>query len=318
MNKIKSEPIKLVPAFKDYLWGGTKLKTEFNKKTDLDIVAESWELSANEDGQSVVSGGEYDGYTMREYIAKAGKTVLGSKAQDMTYFPLLIKLIDAKNNLSIQVHPDDKYAGRVENSYGKTEMWYVLDCEPDAYLYYGLNRVISKEEFKERIDNNTILDVLNKVKVHRGDVFFIPSGTIHAICAGIVICEIQQNSNITYRVYDYNRKDKDGKPRELHIDKALDVTNLRQAPELPSIPQGDDILLASCKYFNVRRLRVNEKKEIDIDDTSFHSLIVTDGSGYINMNGTKIEFQKGDSIFIPAQNGSYNLSGNFEIVLSQI
>ena len=318
MTNIKSMPVKLLPAFKDYLWGGTRLKTDFNKKTDLDIVAESWELSANEDGQSVVTGGEYDGYTLREYIGKVGKEVLGSKARDMTYFPLLIKLIDAKTNLSVQVHPDDVYAGRVENSYGKTEMWYVLDCEPGAYLYYGLNRAISKEEFKERIDNNTILDVLNKAEVHKGSVFFIPSGTIHAIGAGIVICEIQQNSNITYRVYDYDRRDKDGRPRELHIDKALDVTDLKKAPELTQIQSDDDAVLASCKYFTVRRLRVKGKAEVGIDDTSFHSLIVTDGSGYINMNDTKTELNKGDSIFVPAQSGKYVLNGDLEIVLSRI
>ena len=236
----------------------------------------------------------------------------------MDYFPLLIKLIDAKDNLSVQVHPNDEYAFAHEGGYGKTEMWYVLDCEPDSYLYYGLNRTLSKDEFKKHIENGSILDVLNKVSVHKGDVFFIPAGTIHAIGAGIVICEIQQNSNTTYRVYDYNRKGKDGKTRELHIDKAIDVANLVQAPELLPIPQEDIALLVDCKYFTVYRLRTKNKTTAKIDRTSFHSLIVTEGRGIIRMNNTETEFDKGDSIFIPAQDGCYEVIGKCDIVLSHI
>ncbi len=314
-NKI---PIKLLPVLKDYIWGGKKLKTNYNKKTDFDTVAESWELSAHPDGPSVVFGGEYDGCTLAEYTIKAGKEVLGIKAQDMDCFPFLIKLIDAKDNLSVQVHPDDKYAFAHEGGYGKTEMWYVLDCEPDSYLYYGLNRTLSKDEFKRHIENDSILDVLNKVSVHKGDVFFIPAGTIHAIGSGIVICEIQQNSNTTYRVYDYNRKGKDGKPRELHIEKALDVANLIQAPEQLPIPQENIALLAECKYFTVYRLRAEHKTPVKINKTSFHSLIVTKGNGTICMNNTETEFNKGDSIFIPAQDGCYEITGKCEIVLSHM
>ena len=246
------------------------IKTEFNKKTDFTAIAESWELSAHPDGQSVVSGGAYDGCTLDEYITKAGKKVLGIKAQDMDSFPLLIKFIDAKDALSVQVHPDDEYSLLHEGGCCKTELWYVLDCEPGAYLYYGLNRTLSKDEFKKYIENDTILDVLNKVSVHKGDVFFIPAGTIHAIGAGIMICEIQQNSNTTYRVYDYNRKGKDGKPRELHIEKALDVVDLTQAPKMKPIPQNDVALLAECKYFTVYRMRTEIKKSVKIDKTSFH------------------------------------------------
>ena len=313
-----ASPLKLTPVFKDYIWGGTKLKTDYNKQTDLDIVAESWELSDRPEGQSVVSGGEYDGCSLEKYIAIAGKEVLGTRAQDFEVFPLLIKLIDAKNNLSVQVHPDDEYALLHEGGYGKTEMWYVMECDSDAYLYYGLNKTLPKDEFKKHIENDTILDILNKVPVHKGDVFFIPAGTIHAIGAGIVICEIQQNSNTTYRVYDYNRKDKDGKPRELHIEKALDVANLVQASELLPIPQEGISLLAHCKYFTVYRLRVEHKATVKINKESFHSLIVTEGRGIIRINNTETEFNKGDSFFIPAQDGCYEMIGKCEIILSHI
>lgn len=177
---------------------------------------------------------------------------------------------------------------------------------------------ISTDEFKKHIEDDTILDVLNKVPVHKGDVFFIPAGTIHAIGAGIVICEIQQNSNTTYRVYDYNRKGKDGKPRQLHVDKAIDVANLIQAPELLPIPQEEIALLAVCKYFTVYRLRAEHKTTVKIDKTSFHSLIVTEGNGTICMNNTETKFNKGDSIFIPAQDGCYEIMGKCEVVLSHI
>ena len=216
-KNINMKPIKLAPAFKDYLWGGTKLKTEFDKKSDLQKVAESWELSTHKDGQSIVANGEFKGLTLSEYIEKNGRECIGKNAMAFEFFPILIKFIDAADNLSVQVHPSDEYALSNEGEYGKTEMWYVLDCEKDAFLYYGLNREITKEEFAERIKENMLLEVLNKVKVNKGDVFFINSGTIHAIGKGIVICEIQQNSNTTYRVYDYDRRDKNGNTRELHV-----------------------------------------------------------------------------------------------------
>jgi len=194
------EPIKLLPAFQDYLWGGTRLKTEYNKKTDLEKVAESWELSNHKAGESIVASGEEAGLTFGEYIKKYD--VIGKRAKEFDFFPILIKFIDAKDSLSVQVHPDDEYSLKNNGEYGKTEMWYVMDCDEGATLYYGFNRTITKEEFRKRIKNNTLLEVLNEVPVKKGDVFFIKSGTVHAIGKGILICEIQQNSNTTYRVYD--------------------------------------------------------------------------------------------------------------------
>lgn len=313
------KPIKLLPAFKDNLWGGTKLKTKYNKKTDMEIVAESWELSTHKSGQSVVCGGEYDGLTLGEYIERAGKEVIGENAMKFDFFPILIKFIDAKDNLSVQVHPNDEYALANEGEYGKTEMWYILECDEGACLYYGLNREISREEFAERIKNNTLVEVLNKVPVKKGDVFFIEAGTIHAINKGILLCEIQQNSNTTYRVYDYDRRDKDGNARELHIDKAIAVSTLRPAPKRDSAVSDKPVnMLASCKYFTVEQAKITSSLTLDIDTNCFRSLIITDGDGMLEMNGETMPLSKGDSIFIPAQNGSYTISGNLEVIISRV
>lgn len=314
----KLSPVKLLPTFKDYIWGGNKLKTIYNKKSNLDIVAESWELSAHKDGQSIVYGGEYDSLTLTEYIDKAGSSILGTNSEKFDYFPILIKFIDAKDNLSVQVHPNDDYALRNEGEYGKTEMWYILDCEEHSYLYYGFSKNITKDEYKNAIKNNTLTDILNKVPVHKGDVFFIPAGTVHAIGAGIMICEIQQNSNTTYRVYDYNRKDKNGNTRPIHIDKAIDVSILTKSPDIPQINTGNDIVLAKCDYFTVRKITVDTITKINIDSSSFHSIIIIDGSGTITMNNDFIKFDKGDSLFIPAQDDEYIITGNCELILSAI
>ena len=308
-------PIKLIPTIKDYLWGGTKLITEYNKKTDLEKAAESWELSTHPDGESIVATGAYSGLTLSEYIKQNGEECIGTRAAKFDFFPILIKLIDAKDSLSIQVHPEDEYALRVEGEYGKTEMWYIVDCEPDAYLYYGLNRTVTKDEFRKRIEDNTLLEILNKVPVHKGDVFFIPAGTIHAICSGILICEIQQNSNTTYRVYDYDRRGKDGKPRELHIEKAVEVSNLYPAPMQKKY---DDNKLAECKYFTVEKINCNGNTEIKTDTESFRCLTVLDGSGILESGGASMSISKGESIFIPAHDGKIVLNGEIDAVLSYV
>lgn len=311
-------PVKLSPAFKDYLWGGEKLKTDYNKVSSLTPLAESWELSAHPDGESFVSGGEYDGLTMTELIKVLGTSALGKNAERFNYFPVLIKFIDAKGDLSIQVHPDDAYALQNEGEYGKTEMWYILDSDEGACLYYGFSRDVTEEEFKGSITNGTLTDLLQRVPVKKGDVFFIPAGTVHAIGAGIVICEIQQNSNTTYRVYDYNRRDKNGALRPLHIEKALAVASLKKAPEHTETPSGADVLLASCDYFTVRRLQVCGKISISVTEDAFSSLIVTDGNGLLRMNGEVLPFRKGDSIFIPAQNATCTMEGNGELILTTV
>lgn len=316
--------VKLKPAFKDYLWGGTRLRDVYQKDCDYDRVAESWELSAHPAGESVVAAGPYEGLTLSEYIEKAGKGVLGESCLRFEDFPVLIKFIDAKKPLSIQVHPSDEYALRVEHEYGKTEMWYVLDCEEGATLYFGVNREISREEFKQRIGDNTILEVLDEVKVKKGDVFFIEAGTIHAIGAGILICEIQQNSNTTYRVYDYARRDDAGNLRELHIDKALDVSVLRpsdtkdlQEDEV-AVKGGTRRQLGSCPYFRVEKLRVFDEMTLTAGADSFVSLVAVSGGGTVRDSGGTTEFQPGDSLFIPAGSGEITISGPCEILKTTV
>ncbi len=317
-------PIKLKPAFKDYLWGGTRLRDDFGKDCDFDKVAESWELSCHKDGNSVVADGEFAGLTLAQYIEKEGKSVLGTNCEKFENFPILIKLIDAKDNLSVQVHPNNEYAQRVEGEYGKTEMWYVVDCDEGASLLYGFKHNITKEEFRERIENNTLLEVTNSVPVKKGDVFFIEAGTLHAIGKGILIAEIQQNSNTTYRIYDYGRVGADGKPRQLHIDKAVDVTNLCPAKPYPQSEPVDmggwtKKRLAKCEYFTVDVINVDTSAALEADKSSFVNILVLDGGCVLSSEGNDaVELKKGDSVFIPAGLGKFELTGKCSAVMTHI
>lgn len=312
--------LKLNPVFKDYLWGGTKLRDEYGFESDLDKLAEGWMLSCHKDGENTVKNGEFAGKTLTE-VVKSNPDYLGENGKKFEYFPILIKIIDAKNDLSVQVHPDNDYAMRVENEYGKTECWYILDCDEDAELIYGFNRTITSEEFKEKIADNTFLETVNKVKVKKGDLFFIEAGTLHAIGKGILLAEIQQNSNTTYRVYDYGRLGADGKPRALHVDKAVDVTNCTP-PTRSTNPEGKLIigngysrqLLTKCNLFNVEKVSVNDKFTDTADDTSFVSILVTDGIGSVD----KMKINKGDSLFIPAGYGEFTVKGNTEIIITRV
>lgn len=316
--------LKLKAPCKDYIWGGNRLREEYGKQLDSDRIAESWELSCHKDGQSVITGGEFDGKTLSDYIAAKGKGVLGKNCGRFEYFPVLIKLIDAKDNLSVQVHPSNEYALRVEGEYGKTEMWYIVDCDPGAELLYGFKHEISKEEFAERIANNTLLEVTNNVPVHKGDVFFIESGTLHAIGKGILIAEIQQNSNTTYRIYDYGRVGADGKPRQLHIDKAVDVTNLCPAKPYPQSEPVDmggwtKKRLAKCEYFTVDVINVDTSAALEADKSSFVNILVLDGGCVLSSEGNDaVELKKGDSVFIPAGLGKFELTGKCSAVMTHI
>ncbi len=312
--------LKLNPVFKDYLWGGTKLRDEYGFESNLEKLAEGWMLSCHKDGENTIENGEFAGKTLTE-VAKLNPDFLGENGKKFEYFPILIKLIDAKDDLSVQVHPNNEYAMRVENEYGKTECWYILDCDEGAELIYGFNRDISSEEFKNRIANNTFLETVNKVKVKKGDLFFIEAGTLHAIGKGILLAEIQQNSNTTYRVYDYGRLGADGKPRDLHVQKAIDVTNCTP-PTRSTNPEGelkvyDDYstqLLTKCDLFNVKKVTVNNYFDGVADDKSFVSILVTDGNGKID----NIEIKKGDSLFIPANYGTFTVSGQLDIIITRV
>lgn len=314
---------KLAPAFQDYLWGGTKLRDVYGKRCDFDKVAESWELSTHPAGESTLAGGERDGLPLGQYFQQFPQA-LGKNAAAFESFPVLIKLIDAKEPLSIQVHPSDEYALRVEGEYGKTEMWVIVDCDPGAFLYFGVNRPVSKEEFRQRIENTTVLEVLNKVEVHPGDVFFIQSGTIHAIGAGILICEIQQNSNCTYRVYDYDRRGADGKPRPLHIDKALDVCTLEPSdtashlgPVL-SCAGGTAQKLGECAYFSTQKLRVEEALTLEAGEESFLSLVCVEGGGLLCGPENTLEFTAGESLLVPAGTGKVSLRGDCTVIQTTV
>lgn len=293
----------LTPACKDYLWGGQRLKTDFGIQSELDPLAEAWVLSCHPDGPSVLANGPCAGMTLAAYLEKAGKDALGTACESFENFPMLIKLIDAKKDLSIQVHPSDEYALANEGQYGKTEMWVVLDAEPGASLYYGFDREISLEEFSRRVSDGTLTEVLRKVPVKAGDVFFIPSGTLHAIGAGLVIAEIQQNSNVTYRVFDYGRLGADGKPRALHVEKALAVTDRRPAPKLDF---GEH--LGSCRYFTTDGCQ--GAFQGNCDETSFHALLVTEGEGELTCGGETQPVKKGQCFFLPAGSGAYRVDGD--------
>ena len=299
-------PLLLKAPLKDYIWGGKRLIEEYGFESENDIAAEAWMLSCHKDGNSIVRNGEFAGLTLQQAVEIWGSKALGAKAADFTYFPILIKLIDAKDRLSVQVHPDDTYALANEGEYGKTEMWYVVDCEEDAKLIYGFNQNITQGEFLERINNNNLSPVCNYVPVKKGDVFFIEAGTMHAIGKGILIAEVQQNSNTTYRVSDYGRLGADGKPRQLHIKQAVEVTKT-QTPTKPYGAVGDVTLypfgtvreLASCDYFNTELISLDGNVGI-YDNESFISLLLLDGDVSLSYTGGMLRLKKGDSVFLPA------------------
>ena len=310
--------LKLKPACKDYIWGGHRLVEEYGKEYGGDVLAETWELSCHPDGPSTIVNGPYVGRTLQAYIDQKGREVLGTHCRHFRDFPILVKFIDAKENLSIQVHPDNRYALKNEGQYGKTEMWYVMDAGPNAFLYYGFKREVSAEEFARRIREDTLLEVLNAIPVQKGDVLFIEAGTIHAIGKDILIAEIQQNSNITYRVYDYGRVGKDGKKRDLHIEQAMAVTNrVPIVKDKSSYPH-----VADCDYFTVDKLnldgRVMKRLEGIVSGESFASILFLDGKGTISCGGETLDFQKGDSFFCPAGSGTYQIEGSCDALITTI
>ena len=316
-------PLLLKAPIKDYLWGGRRLIEEFGFETEKEKAAEAWMLSCHKDGNSVVRNGSLAGLSLQQAIETWGAEALGKKAAIFTYFPILIKLIDAKDRLSVQVHPNDEYALANEGEYGKTEMWYVVDCDEDAKLIYGFNQDISQGEFLERINNNNLSPVCNYVPVKKGDVFFIEAGTMHAIGKGILIAEVQQNSNTTYRVSDYGRLGADGKPRQLHIKQAVEITKT----ERPARPYGDvgDVTLypfgtvrelAKCEYFTTELINLDGNVGL-YDNNSFISLLVLDGEVSLSYTGGMMKLKKGDSVFVPATLKT-RLTGTAEIMYSHM
>ena len=278
--------VKLKPVVKSYIWGGNYFQPY--KRLKEEVVSELWELSVRDDFSSIIDSGKDKGQRLFDVITDQD---LGPIKDRFPYFPLLIKLIDAKDNLSVQVHPSDDYALKNENSYGKTEMWYVIDADPGAGLYVGLNKDYSKEEIEVALKNSTIMDCLNFFEVKPGESYLINSGTIHAIGKGVRIIEIQQNSNLTYRLYDYLRKDKEGNYRELHIDKALKVIDYRKYN--PS--KCEDGYIANIKYFKVKKVELDGEITISADQESFVSFTFLSGEGMVD----ELSYKKFDTFFLP-------------------
>ncbi len=320
-----TKPLLLRPSGKDYLWGGSRLNDEYAKGIELTPLAETWECSTHPDGASYVVGGEYDGQELAEVI-KSHPVYLGERHRGKCELPILIKFIDAKQDLSVQVHPTDEYA-RVheQGQLGKTELWYVLDAARDARLIYGLKRDSSETELRQAIADGSIMKYLQQIPVRKDDLFLVEAGTIHAIGAGTLLAEIQENSNLTYRLYDYDRVGKDGRKRELHIDKALKAANLQSSAE-PRQPlrvlkysQGvASELLTRCKYFEVYRMLVNTERRQRVyyraDELSFRVLLCINGCGTISYDGGNIIFYKGDCIFIPADSKELTIHGKAQFL----
>ena len=321
------KPFLLKPCGKDYLWGGNRLNDDFAKGIDMTPLAETWECSTHPDGPSIVATGEFAGQTLSN-VLMTHPEYLGTHPTANGKLPILIKFIDAKNDLSVQVHPTDKYAYEHENGQlGKTEMWYVLDAAKDAKLVYGLHHKMTKEQLRTSIEDGTVEKHLQKVPIKKDDLFYIEAGTIHAIGAGALVAEIQESSNLTYRLYDYNRVDKDGKKRKLHIDKALDVANLKASDE-PKQPlrvlkyrKGCAAeLLCRCKYFEVYRMLLNTERcrelvDYHADSSSFRVLLCTDGCGSIGFSENEsINFFKGDCIFVPADSVKLRIHGQAQFL----
>ena len=299
-------PLKFNPILKDKIWGGTKLQKLFNKQSSSACVGESWELSGYEGDESVVSNGFLAGNTLPELIEVYMGELVGDKIFNKfgLAFPLLLKLIDANDDLSIQVHPDDEVAAMRHNSFGKTEMWYVVDAEPDAQLIIGFPEDSSKEEYVEALEKGKVEDILQKVNVKKGDVFFIPAGLVHAIGKGVIVAEIQESSDITYRIYDYNRKDEKGNERELHIEQALDVIDFRAAKE-PKIKydnlENKVVNLTTNEFFTTNIIRFNQKLERNYAELdSFVAYMCMEGKAHVQYNNEEIAIIEGDTILIPA------------------
>ena len=321
---MSNRPFMLRPAAQDYLWGGSRLNDDFNLGIPVVPFAEAWMCSTHPDGLSVLDSGE----ALRDVLA-AHPGYLGTHVLQTTggkpELPILIKLIDAKKDLSVQVHPDDDYAKRVEGALGKTEMWYVLAARRDSELVYGFREDMDEQSVRAALSDGSIEKHLNHVPVHRDDVFFIEPGTVHAVGEGCLIAEIQESSNITYRLYDYNRTDKYGKRRPLHVDRALEVAKLssssapRQPMRVLKYENGTaSELLCRCRYFQVERLLLNTENRKYADfrtgENSFHALLCVEGCGVLFGEDCMLNFFKGDCVFVPADSIPMKLHGQAQLL----
>lgn len=317
MNSI----IFMEPIYKDYIWGGNKLKTKLNKNTPYDKTAESWEISANKNGNCQILNEEYNNKTLYDLFndKEIKKEIFGTKCLNLNEFPILIKYIDAKDDLSIQVHPDDNYAHKNGEKHGKNELWYIMDCEENSQIINGFKNDIVHSELKKSIEDNTIKNHLNYSRIKKGDSIYIEAGTVHAILKNNLICEIQQNCDITYRVYDWDRVDKNGEKRILHKKEALDVIKTHLKSIIKNSSNNELIQnLIKNEYFVTDKINCNDKfKDISNKET-FYAINVVKGEGVIKFNNKEIKIKLGDSFIIPASLGSYEILGKIELLKSYV
>ena len=317
------EILKLVPVGKDYLWGGTRLRENYGKQIDLNPLAETWECSVHPDGQSIVVNGSFVGMTLAEVFRRKPE-YLGTKVGENKELPILVKFIDAKQDLSVQVHPDDDYARKHEGDNGKTEMWYVLEADESASLIYGFEHPVTRELLQKAITEGDLDKHLHKVRIQKGDCFYVPAGVVHGIGAGALIAEIQESSNVTYRVYDYGRVDKNGQKRPLHFDKAVSVmdmqpVNVEQKKNrfIRYYPGCSREIICRCRYFETEHIQVRRGFSFIARDESCQVILCLDGEGQVETVDDRkrpIVFRKGDCLFIPAGIGRCFVMGEAELL----
>lgn len=309
------EPIFFKPSYKNVIWGGNRISKVFGRNIEKANIGESWELSAHPNGLSLIQNEEFKDKSLYDlFNDKKYKTqIFGTHCENLNKFPILAKFIDATESLSIQVHPNDEYAIKNENDSGKTEVWYVMDCKEDAKLVYGFKENVTVENLRNAIDN--IEENVNYVNIHKGDFISIPSGTVHAIMDGTLICEVQQSSDVTYRVYDWNRVDKNGKQRELHKEKALDVINLSNPKKVYNyynIDKTTDMYRSSM--FNIDMVKIEERADGVSNLETFFTYIVIEGNGCLKSENFTKDISKGDTFLIPANLGKYSILGNLKLM----
>ena len=312
---------KFKPVLKDYIWGGKRLINEFHMESDGETAAEAWVLSNHKDGPATIVNGEFKGQTFDNVLTKE---MMGTNCDKFGHFPILTKIIDSGDNLSLQVHPSDETADKSKGEEAKTESWYIADCEDGAELIYGFKEDITPEEFIKSVNDGTFIDKVNKVKVKKGECYHITAGTLHAICKGILLVEVQQNSNTTFRVYDYDRVGKDGKKRELHVERALQVLNYKKQQIITSPKEEEKTKtfvrrpLSQCEFYDFCELKNDGETAIFADDKSFVSYVLIEGEGTISCDEGEVELIKGDSVFVPAGLGEYKLSGKMTLLETRV
>ena len=316
---MKLYPLTFDPIFKERIWGGEKLQTELHKPTHQPLIGESWEVSTVKGDVSVISNGTLKGTSLQALIEQAPEVLLGSAVYKRfgTDFPLLIKFIDAAQDLSIQVHPDDALAKARHNSFGKTEMWYIMEADPNASIIIGFNRNVSKEEYQSHLENKTLSQLLNYEKVSHGDMFFIPAGKIHAIGAGVLLAEIQQTSDITYRVYDFDRKDKNGNYRELHTELALDAIDFERKEDFRKSYSSTENTVnpaVASPYFTTDYLKITQETPLTLSEDSFHIYIGVAGKGSLQYGDMELPLEKGQTVLVPACCKQISLKGDMEVL----